>query len=204
MHSSLRCRWANSLAGSRWAQTNTAAVLPQTRRRSRLTNLTALPENGGIRFRILPCFISPWLMRGRGGRYFSALLEEPPEVTTLAGTLGGATGDPVGAGTVAPEPLPALVAAKESADTVRRALQPFVWLLLRPNDGSKESTEHSELPSESSSDSTIAAMLCSGCSASATSTAAVGPHPKWASAEPEAEQVHPSAHFHSLAPVLPS
>ena len=42
------CRWANSLAGSRWGQTNTAAVLPQTRRRSRLTNLTALPENGGI------------------------------------------------------------------------------------------------------------------------------------------------------------
>ena len=62
-------------------------------------------------------------MRGRGGRYFSALppkLEKPPEVTTLAGTLGGATGDPV------------------------------------------------------------------------------------ASVEPEAEQVHPSAHFHSLALMLPS
>ena len=92
-------------------------------------------------------------MRGRGGRYFSApppKFEEPPEVTTPASTLGGATGDPVGAGTVAPEPLPALAAAKKGLLTpCARLPQPFVWLL-RPNDGS---TEHSELASESSSDS---------------------------------------------------
>ena len=121
---------ANSLAGSRWAQTNTAAVLPQTASSVKANQLdsTSRKRWNSSSSRILPCFISPWLMRGRGGRYFSALppkLEEPPEVTTLAGTLGGATGDPVGAGTVAPEPLPALAAAKGSADTVRRASSAF-------------------------------------------------------------------------------